>query len=121
MEPTLHKGDKLVCSYVEPQYWYHSIKDDRVYVLVTHGNILVKRVKNLISKSGKLLLISDNPEFESFTIPAAGLKEVWLAQTLICEFDHDLPNKSYSNQRNLLNGQQAQELLQQVSQLINNK
>lgn len=121
MEPTLRKGDKLVCSFVEQQYWDHSIKDNRVYILVTQGNILVKRVVNLISKSGKLLLKSDNPAFESYTIPASELKEVWLAQTLISEFDHDTPTNLNHHKR--LNDQyeQSQELLQQLSVLINNK
>ncbi|MEO1437994.1 MAG: S24 family peptidase, partial [Bacteroidota bacterium] len=46
MEPTLFEGDKVVCSYLEPTLWETSIKDNYVYVIVTRGDVLVKRVTN---------------------------------------------------------------------------
>ena len=54
MEPTLFEGDKVVCSFLEPTLWENSIKDNYVYVIVTRGDIVVKRVFNKL-KEEKLL------------------------------------------------------------------
>jgi phage repressor protein C with HTH and peptisase S24 domain len=48
MEPTLFEGDKVICSYVEPNLWEIAIKNNYVYIIVTKSDILVKRVHNLL-------------------------------------------------------------------------
>ncbi|MCB0641957.1 MAG: peptidase S24, partial [Phaeodactylibacter sp.] len=44
MEPTLFEGDKVICSFLEPNLWESSLKDNFVYVIVTRGDVLVKRI-----------------------------------------------------------------------------
>ncbi len=53
MEPTLFEGDKVICSYLEPTLWESSLKDNYVYVIVTRGDVVVKRCYNKL-KTEKL-------------------------------------------------------------------
>ena len=50
MEPTLFEGDKVICSYLEPTLWENSLKDNYVYVIVTRGDVVVKRVQNRLKE-----------------------------------------------------------------------
>lgn len=86
MEPTVFEGDKLICSYVEPSQWEHSIKDNFVYVVVTAGDVLVKRVQNQLSTQKSLILISDNQFYEPYKVHLSELKEVWSVRSRISPF-----------------------------------
>ena len=86
MEPTLFKGDKVVCSNVEQMFWQSSIKDNNVYVIVTKGDILVKRVVNKLKDNKQLKLISDNDYYEPFTMEANEIVEIWYVQAKISPF-----------------------------------
>ncbi len=86
MEPTLRSGDKLVCSFVEPDHWDHAIKDNDAYILVTPHEVVVKRLKNRIKESGEVLCVSDNKSFEPYAIPVAELKEVWSVKMRLSKF-----------------------------------
>ncbi len=88
MEPTLQEGDKVICSYVEPNYWINSIRDNHVYVVVTHGDILVKRIKNQITEKGLIQLISDNSFYEPYEVEINEIKELWYVQCKISSFTH---------------------------------
>jgi len=97
MEPTLYTGDKVICSYVEPEYWMTAIKNNYVYVLITDSGIIVKRVLNRLKESQELLLLSDNNYYDPYTLQAESLKEVWVLTQKISPF---LP--SPNNIRNAL-------------------
>ncbi len=86
MEPTLFEGDKVICSYLEPTLWHNSIKDNYVYVVVTQGDVLVKRLQNKISESKSLLLISDNNYYEPYPIKLNEIKEIWYVRAKISPF-----------------------------------
>lgn len=86
MEPTLFEGDKVICSYLEPTLWESSIKDNYVYVIVTRGDILVKRVKNNIKKEKNLKLTSDNNYYEPFDMHISDVREIWYVRAKISPF-----------------------------------
>lgn len=86
MEPTLFEGDQIVCSYMEPDYWAGSIKDNYVYVFVTQDDVLVKRAQNCIQKEGLVRLISDNPFYEPYELRPDEIKEIWFVRSKISPF-----------------------------------
>ncbi len=97
MEPTIFAGEQVVCSFVEQDNWYNSIKSNYVYVIVSQSGIIIKRVVNNISTDQELLIRSDNSFYDAFTIPVEDVKEVWLVTHKISPF---MP--SPSNIRNAL-------------------
>ncbi|MFT5834967.1 MAG: phage repressor protein C with HTH and peptisase S24 domain, partial [Cognaticolwellia sp.] len=86
MEPTLFEGDKVICSYLEPTLWETSIKDNYVYVVVTRGDVLVKRLTNKIKADKQLTLISDNGYYEPFDISIGDVREIWYVRAKISPF-----------------------------------
>lgn len=93
MEPTLFEGDKVVCSYVEPTLWQSAIKDNHVYVIVTHGDVVVKRVMNKFSEGELLELHSDNDFYEPYQVTMNEIREVWQVRAKISPF---LPSPQHS-------------------------
>jgi transcriptional regulator with XRE-family HTH domain len=58
-----------------------SIKNGKPYLLVTkHDGIVFKRVFNFSDKDGKLLLVSDNRNYEPYTVEAGDVLEIWAAK-----------------------------------------
>lgn len=95
MEPTLFQGDKIVCSYIDPESFVHAIKDNFVYVIVTEGDVLVKRVVNKIRDTGCIELFSDNTYYDPYPLNIKEVKEIWYVKVKISPF---MP--SPSNSRN---------------------
>ncbi len=77
MEPTLYRGDRVVCSFLEPDQWSEGIRDGEVYVVVTYQDVLVKRLINLIQHNQCIELRSDNGAYKTITLPVAEVKELW--------------------------------------------
>ncbi len=117
MEPTLFEGDKVVCSYLEPTLWESSVKDNYVYVIVTKGDVLVKRVENKMKEDKALVLISDNAYYEPFQMKITEIKEIWYVRAKISPF---LP--SPSNIKSMLRGEidDLRKTIQQQSGIIEN-
>lgn len=117
MEPTLFEGDKVVCSYLEPTLWESSLKNSYVYVIVTKGDVVVKRVQNRIKDEKIVRLISDNPYYEPFDMKVADIKEIWYVRAKISPF---LP--SPGNIKSALHEEvtDLQTTLQQQSSIIGN-
>jgi len=115
MEPTLFEGDKVICSYLEPTLWESSIKDNYVYVVVTRGDVLVKRVFNHLKSDKQLGLVSDNTFYEPFRADLGDVREIWYVRAKLSPF---LP--SPQNIKNLLHKemQELQATVQNQSQLI---
>lgn len=86
MEPTLFEGDKVICSYIEPILWETSIKDNYVYVIVTRGDVVVKRVFNFIRQEKCLELRSDNEAYDPYRISLSDVREVWYVRSKISPF-----------------------------------
>lgn len=117
MEPTLFEGDKVICSYLEPTLWETSIKDNYVYVIVTRGDVLVKRLTNKIKSDKALTLISDNAYYEPFDINIGDVREIWYVRAKISPF---LP--SPQNIQNMLRDEvkELQNTIIEQSRLIRN-
>lgn len=86
MEPTLFEGDKVVCSFLEPTLWESSMKDNYVYVIVTRGDIVVKRVFNKIKDQRKIELHSDNEAYAPYAINISDVREIWYVRSKISPF-----------------------------------
>ena len=86
MEPTLFEGDKVVCSFIDPTLWDKSIKDNYVYVIVTRGDIMVRRVTNRLSDDSELDLLSDNNYYDKQSIRPGEIKEIWYVRAKISPF-----------------------------------
>lgn len=86
MEPTLFEGDKVICSYLEPTLWETALKDSYVYVVVTQGDVLVKRVQNHLKKEKRLVLLSDNNYYSNLEVSLGAVKEIWYVRAKISPF-----------------------------------
>lgn len=71
-------GSLIFGEYVEDS---HSIKNGKLYVLVTRQDgIVFKRVFNFADQQGKFLLVSDNRSYEPYSVEAADVLEIWAAK-----------------------------------------
>lgn len=117
MEPTLFEGDKVVCSFLEPTLWETSIKDNYVFVVVTRGDVVVKRVFNKLKEEKILMLHSDNDFYEPYSVNIGDIREIWYVRAKISPF---LP--SPHNIQNLLRNEvrELKTTINEQSRLINN-
>lgn len=111
MEPTLFEGDKVICSYLEPTLWENALKDNYVYVIVTRGDVVVKRVTNNLKEEKHLILSSDNEFYNSYQVNVGDIREIWYVRAKISPF---LP--SPQNINNLLRGE-----INDLKKTINNQ
>lgn len=74
-------GSIIIGQYVEN---WRQIKDDKTYVLVTQREgIVYKRIFNHIKDKAALMLVSDNPAYSSYEVPADDVLEVWEAKAFL--------------------------------------
>jgi transcriptional regulator with XRE-family HTH domain len=74
-----------------------SIKNGKLYILVTkQDGIVFKRVFNFIQSEGKLLLVSDNRQYEPYAIDMNDVLELWVAKAFFSTQFPDLQNTSAS-------------------------
>ncbi len=92
MEPTLYGRDQIICSLVSPDNAYSSLRDNYVYVVITDGDILVKRVVNNLRCNGTILLKSDNDFYKTREIQGNEIKEIWMVNLKISRFMSDPAN-----------------------------
>jgi phage repressor protein C with HTH and peptisase S24 domain len=86
MEPSLYAGDKVVCSFIDNNNFYSSVRNNLVYVIVLEGSIVVKRVKNKVKENGTLELLSDNNYYQPYEVPANEVKEIWHVEVKISPY-----------------------------------
>ncbi len=116
MEPTLFEGDKVVCSFQEPTLWENALKDSYVYVIVTRGDVLVKRIRNLIKEEKKLELISDNNFYEPYRISISDIREIWYVRLRLSPF---LPSPQNIKNYLLEEIRELRKTIKQQTHLIN--
>jgi len=80
MLDTLRPGDLAVTQFVEN---WRTLKNDRIYVIVSIDGLLIKRLHNLIDKSGGIVIISDNPQFAPDFLHADQVLEIWEVRAII--------------------------------------
>lgn len=88
MEPSIYQGEMVVCSYVDHDLWVHNIRNDYVYIIVTRGDVVIKRVQNQIREKGSLLLRSDNSFYEPYEVHVDDIRELWYVKMKISPFAH---------------------------------
>jgi len=115
MEPNLYEGDKVVCSFLEPTLWETSVKDNYVYIIVTRGDVLVRRVQNHLKDQKALTLISDNRFYEPKTLGVGDIREIWYVRAKISPF---LPSISKNGTAKLEELQDLKDVLQNQQDLI---
>lgn len=115
MESSLFEGDKVVCSYVDPTLWESGIKDNYVYVIVTRGDILVKRVMNKLKEEKLLELHSDNVFYERYKMNVGEIREVWQVRTKISPF---LPSTQKNNNHLHEELNELKQIIREQSRLI---
>ncbi|MBT8232277.1 MAG: S24 family peptidase [Saprospiraceae bacterium] len=86
MEPTVYSGDKVVCSFIEPDNWFNGIRANYVYVIISREGVVIKRVINNLKSNGTLSLISDNNFYAPYEIELKDIVEVWQVSVKISPF-----------------------------------
>jgi hypothetical protein len=86
MEPSLFAGDKVVCSQVDNNNLYSSVRNNLVYVVVLDRSVVIKRVINKIRESGIFTLISDNNFYEPFDVSVNEVREIWHVEVKISPY-----------------------------------
>jgi phage repressor protein C with HTH and peptisase S24 domain len=94
MEPTLYEGDKVVCSFVESTFWESIVKDHFVYVIVTKGDVVVKRIISQLKEKKRIVLVSDNDFYEPYPVQVSEIREIWQVRSRISPF---MPSPSRAN------------------------
>ena len=107
MMPFLKEGDVVICSYLSPHDWNHSIADNHVYVIVTQSGLMVKRIENHLERHRHLMLRSDNAAYKDYRLNVSEIREIWKVRHLISKFDHqrvapDSLNETISQQSALI-------------------
>ncbi|MDQ3017130.1 MAG: peptidase S24 [Bacteroidota bacterium] len=77
MQPTFRSNDVVIAAFIEPRYWEQAIKNHQLYIIITHEEVIIKRILNRIRSEKLIECISDNPEYESYTIRMNDILEVW--------------------------------------------
>lgn len=98
----LTSGSIVVGKYVES---WREIRSNYTYILVTREDgVVYKRVINKVKSKGQLVLLSDNPVYEPYSIKIEDISEVW-------EYYCHLTNAGAEQKSNL------EQLLQAVEEL----
>ena len=86
MEPVFMPGDIVIAAYIEPKYWEQAVKQDQIYIVVTQQDIVIKRINNHLKTLKQLSCCSDNSDFETYTIEAADILEIWKPSLKLTKF-----------------------------------
>lgn len=90
----IQPGSIIFGEYVEN---VGSIKNGKLYILVTkQDGIVFKRVFNFIQNEGKLLLVSDNRQYEPYAIDASDVLELWSAKAFFSNQFPDIDSNKVS-------------------------
>ncbi|MDJ1466605.1 S24 family peptidase [Xanthocytophaga flava] len=80
MEHTIYSQDWVIGERLEMA---SQLRDGAIYIIVTSGNIVCKRVVNRLDRLGHLVLRSDNTEYEDQILEPNDIIEVWLVKARI--------------------------------------
>ncbi len=74
MPPIAH-GSYVVCAYLEN---WNQVKDGKRYVLLTESEgVVFKVLYNKLAETGKILLVSTNPDYAPYEVLPMDVKEIW--------------------------------------------
>lgn len=74
-------GSYIMCEYLVD---WTEIKNGECHIVVTRNEgVVYKRLYNQVAEKGGLLLCSDNPDYEDYTLRAEEVEEVWRARGFV--------------------------------------
>lgn len=77
----LQPGSIVIGEYVED---WHQVHDSQTYIVVSEKDgIVYKRVYNKIAENSELILQSDNPSYQPYSISIEDVLEIWQAKAYI--------------------------------------
>jgi phage repressor protein C with HTH and peptisase S24 domain len=80
MHPVIRDKSIVVGQYLEN---FFETKKDRYYVIKTKTELVVKSIINELKKTGDIILVSKNPYFEPYILPAHDIEEIWEIKVII--------------------------------------
>lgn len=90
MEPIINHRDIVVCSFVDR---WDLLKPGEIYVVVTHENILLKRIpRRITDRKGMVDLLSDNSTVKPYDLPAADIVQIWMVLGYISTYIPSQPD-----------------------------
>lgn len=93
------------------------VKNGKLYILVTkQDGIVFKRIFNFADQEGKLLLVSDNRNYQPYAVDAGDVLEIWSAKAF---FSNQFPDVDTSNQ--VLSDQLAFQLVKLQGEIVSKK
>ncbi len=92
------------------------VKNGKLYILVTENDGIV--FKRVFISNDKLLLVSDNREYDPYSIDAATIKEIWAVKAFFSTKFPDMDATSFSADQLAAS---VLELQEQIKQLTKNK
>ncbi len=109
----LPSGAIVIGEYVEN---WNDVKTGETYVFISKNDgIVYKRAGNRFKENKAIKLISDNPVYDAYTIPAEELLEVWKAKAYISTtFPEPAPQPTMENLTNMM--AQMQKSISQLQQ-----
>jgi len=88
MEP-IKSGSYIICEYLVN---WNEIIDNKPYILISKDEgIVYKRLINKMAETGEIILKSDNPEYDPYTLKVEEIHEIWKALGFI---SFDLPENN---------------------------
>lgn len=107
-------GSIIFGEYIED---VSGIKNGKLYILVTQEDgIVFKRIFNFADDEGKLLLVSDNRQYEPYAIASEDVMEVWAAKAF---FSNQFPEGEADNMK--LSDQLALQLIKLQQEAVKKK
>lgn len=114
MEPTFRSNDIVIAAYIEPRFWEQALKSNQIFIIVTGEEVVIKRVMNRIRNEKLIECVSDNPEFDSYTIPLNDIMEIWkVRMKMTAHFDQPGSVSTNDINKQLMMQQKMLENLQQ--------
>jgi hypothetical protein len=107
----------VICSFLDPTLWETSIKDNYVYVIVTRGDVVVRRVNNLFKTNKQLEVLSDNNYYDTYKVNVGDIREVWYVRAKISPF---LPSPHSIKKYLTEEIQELKAIIKDQTRLINN-
>ena len=74
MYPTLSGTDKVIARHVPS---LSEVNENQVHIVIHQSGILVKRLQNRLSESGKITLHSDHINYPDMELNPSEIKEIW--------------------------------------------
>lgn len=107
--PPIDENFVVIGQYVEH---YSALKNGKRYIFILKENgVVFKRVINEVSQNKKLILVSDNPEYEPYSVNISDVLEAWEMVSFI-----GYPAKNYDFQQTILDKlQRIEQKLEQFS------